>query len=110
VEVGTSTPPWDGASGTDLSWSAVTERARNDFESVVASRHPMVQASLEGLRAEGASLSMLSGSGSAAFGVFPGRSESEEAALALSRKMGWPFRAVRSLRGAPEVRVLSSRG
>lgn len=100
-----SMAPWEGVSGDDLTWSAVVAHATNDFQRLAASRHASVQASLEGLRAHGAFLAMLSGSGSAGFGVFPGRAESEEAALALSRSLGWPFQAVRSLRYAPDVRV-----
>ena len=107
---GGSTTPLDDATGAGLTWSAVTAAATNDFEPVVASMHPRIRRSLDGLRAHGAVLAMLSGSGSAVFAVFPGRAESEEAALALSRTFGWPFRAVRTLRHAPDVRILTPRG
>lgn len=51
-------------------WSAVAAIAHNDFEDVIASRQPSVSAIVAELRTAGACIAMLSGSGSAVFGVF----------------------------------------
>jgi len=57
------------------SWSAVEQLAcdlagGNDFEAVVEQRHPVLRACRERLRAAGARIARLSGSGSTVFGVF----------------------------------------
>lgn len=74
------------------SWDDVITLACNDFEEVVANQHEEIQASLDGLRDEGARLAMLSGSGAASFGLFGSRTEADRAASALERRLGWPFR------------------
>ena len=51
-------------------WEALAAIARNDFERVVARRHPEIAELVDQLRAEGAELAMLSGSGSTVFGIF----------------------------------------
>jgi 4-diphosphocytidyl-2C-methyl-D-erythritol kinase len=51
-------------------WSALERLAHNDFEPVVAARHPEIAGLLGALRTAGASPAMMSGSGSAVFGVF----------------------------------------
>lgn len=54
------------------SWEHVETRAVNDFQPVVAGAHPPIARALEALREVGASVALLSGSGSAVFGLFPG--------------------------------------
>lgn len=62
------------------SWSGVTARAGNDFEAVVLRDRPRARAILELLRSRGAAPALLSGSGSALFGVFPDGNRAEGAA------------------------------
>jgi 4-diphosphocytidyl-2-C-methyl-D-erythritol kinase len=52
------------------SWEGIARVATNDFEAVVSRRHPAVAAYIEALRGAGALPAMMSGSGSAVFGVF----------------------------------------
>jgi len=51
-------------------WESIAAVAVNEFEPVVSRRHPEISRCIESLREGGALLSMLSGSGSAVFGVF----------------------------------------
>ena len=53
------------------SWDAVAAIAENDFEPAVMRRHPELAEQLARLRATGATLARLSGSGSALFAVLP---------------------------------------
>lgn len=53
---------------TDWGWLAAN--AENDFEAAVAPRHPSIVRILDALRDAGASLAMMSGSGSTVFGIF----------------------------------------
>lgn len=67
------------------SWQGIASTAFNDFEPVVASRHPEIESSLNALRDAGAEVAMMSGSGSAVFGVFSTR---PDAAAIASRVRG----------------------
>jgi len=51
-------------------WENIAAIATNDFEAVVGRRHPEIVAYAEALRGAGALPAMMSGSGSAVFGVF----------------------------------------
>jgi 4-diphosphocytidyl-2-C-methyl-D-erythritol kinase len=51
-------------------WEAVAGVASNDFERVVAAKHPEIAELVDELASFDAAISMLSGSGSAVFGVF----------------------------------------
>lgn len=51
-------------------WDSVQTIARNDFEPVVERKQPAVRALLHELQAQGATIAMLSGSGSTVFGIF----------------------------------------
>lgn len=51
-------------------WRAIAGAAVNDFEPVVGERHPEIPAIIDALRAHGASVAMMSGSGSTVFGVY----------------------------------------
>lgn len=53
-------------------WNGIAAVAVNDFEPVVAGRHPVIAAALEGARKAGAGPAMLSGSGSTMFCVMRG--------------------------------------
>jgi 4-diphosphocytidyl-2-C-methyl-D-erythritol kinase len=53
-------------------WELISELSTNDFEPVVEQRHPQLRGYRERLRAAGASIARLSGSGSTVFGVFNG--------------------------------------
>ncbi len=59
----------------------------NDLESVIFRRHPELEGLKRSLRDRGAALSLVTGSGSAVFGLFPGR---EEAVQAMDGLRGWP--------------------
>ncbi|MEO7082735.1 MAG: 4-(cytidine 5'-diphospho)-2-C-methyl-D-erythritol kinase [Gemmatimonadaceae bacterium] len=65
-------------------WTSIAPIARNDFERVVARRHPVIAQLVDELRAVGAGLAMLSGSGSTVFGVF----DDEPDAAAVARSTG----------------------
>jgi 4-diphosphocytidyl-2-C-methyl-D-erythritol kinase len=65
-------------------WGSLAAIARNDFERVVARRHPVIAELVDELRAAGASLAMLSGSGSTVFGIF----DDEPNAAAVARSTG----------------------
>jgi 4-diphosphocytidyl-2-C-methyl-D-erythritol kinase len=56
----------------------------NDLERVVAKRHPIVSKLVRALKKEGAFHASLSGSGSAVFGLFAGRSAAQRAARVLA--------------------------
>ena len=51
-------------------WATLARHAINDFQLVIEMRHPVIATYCSALRAAGAVLSMMSGSGSAVFGVF----------------------------------------
>jgi 4-diphosphocytidyl-2C-methyl-D-erythritol kinase len=53
-------------------WSVIEGLATNDFEAVVAARHPSIGAIVERLRGFGCAPALMSGSGSSVFGVLPG--------------------------------------
>lgn len=82
-------------------WEQVEALARNDFQEVVAAGHSEVRRSLDALRAAGARPALLSGSGAACFGVFPGEAVARAAAEALGVALGWPARAVRTVPRLP---------
>ena len=52
-------------------WPTLARLATNDFEPVVAARHPMIESALARLRELGCAPAMMSGSGSSLFGVLP---------------------------------------
>ena len=51
-------------------WDALAAVATNELQSAVAARYPVVEAYCDRLRRAGARLAMMSGSGSAVFGLF----------------------------------------
>jgi 4-diphosphocytidyl-2-C-methyl-D-erythritol kinase len=52
-------------------WPVIATLASNDFEPIVAARHPSVEVALARLRDHGCAPAMMSGSGSSLFGVLP---------------------------------------
>lgn len=82
-------------------WREVADLAGNDFEAVAAAMHPEVATSLDALRASGAAPALLSGSGSACYGIFSESGVAVEVARALSLRLGWPALAARTLREWP---------
>ncbi len=52
------------------SWDGLAAVAVNDLEPIVSARHPEIASSVIALRARGARMAMMSGSGSTVFGIF----------------------------------------
>lgn len=67
------------------SWERAVAYAENDFSEAVAERHPVIRAIRESLLARGARLAMLTGSGSAVFGIF----DSDDQARASESVREW---------------------
>lgn len=88
-------PGWHG--DVPRTWADVAGLAVNDFEAVVASAHREVVASLDALRMAGAMPALLSGSGSACFGIFADAGGARGAAEILSRSLPWPSLVARTL-------------
>ena len=63
----------------------------NDFEPAVFSRHPEIQSVRRELKRSGASIALMSGSGSSVFGLFPSR-DSQQAAGRILSADAIPFR------------------
>jgi 4-diphosphocytidyl-2-C-methyl-D-erythritol kinase len=57
------------------SWDHLATVAVNDLEPVVSARHPDIASCVIALRARGATIAMMSGSGSTVFGIFDRRSD-----------------------------------
>jgi 4-diphosphocytidyl-2-C-methyl-D-erythritol kinase len=64
-------------------WEDVEKRAYNSFESVLFTRYPELLQIRDELRRHGATISMVSGSGSAVFGIFASHDVAELAYLAM---------------------------
>ena len=92
-------------SGRPRGWADVAAMAHNDFQRVVAAAHPEVARSLEALIEAGAEWALLSGSGSASFGLFSDGLAAERAAEELTNELGWLCRAVRTLSALPAPRL-----
>lgn len=67
-------------------WGHVARLAGNDFETVVFERFPTLAAIRDTMRADDARIALLSGSGSALFGVFDDVHACENAAVAMQRQ------------------------
>ena len=77
-------------------WPAIDALASNDFEPVVAARHPAITAIVQRLRALGCAPALMSGSGSSVFGV-------------LARDRGVELPRFGDAAGEPAPRVLLTR-
>jgi 4-diphosphocytidyl-2-C-methyl-D-erythritol kinase len=62
-------------------WSDVAAISANDFEAPVIARHPQIGEAIDALRAAGATIARMSGSGSTVFGIWP---SSEPPSVAIS--------------------------
>jgi 4-diphosphocytidyl-2-C-methyl-D-erythritol kinase len=88
-------------------WSVITRHATNDFEAIAVAQSPLIDAALQALRTAGASLAMLSGSGSAVFGVFANRAAAEHARAVASHQVPLVrFVTTTTLEQLPEAEVL----
>jgi 4-diphosphocytidyl-2-C-methyl-D-erythritol kinase len=65
-----SAPSRTGLAEPMATWQDAAASAHNDFAAVVARRHPEIAGLAERLRAAGASIALLAGSGSTVFGIF----------------------------------------
>lgn len=87
----------DGARGSaplltpvsEADWPGCLDRCTNDLEGPVIRRHPQVGALVAALRRSGARLAMMSGSGSAVFGLFGERPAALAAAAAVTGTAAW---------------------
>jgi 4-diphosphocytidyl-2-C-methyl-D-erythritol kinase len=72
-DAGDAPPDANGMLDADTlgDWPTLARLATNDFEPVVAARHPMIEGVLTRLRQLGCGPAMMSGSGSTLFGVLP---------------------------------------
>lgn len=62
-----------------VSWAQLAAAAENDFEAPVFGRYPMLRDIKQTLRAQGAELALLSGSGATVFGLFPDETAARQA-------------------------------
>jgi 4-diphosphocytidyl-2-C-methyl-D-erythritol kinase len=83
-----------GSSPVDIAFERLSERMLNDFEGVVFRRYPTLKEIKRRILAHGARCALLSGSGSAVFGVFDSFQEASRASGALAAQ-GLRAQAVR---------------
>lgn len=69
-------------------WETLERLACNDLERPVFRRHPELARLRDAIRASGASVTLLCGSGSSVAGIFPDENERDEAATTLERNAG----------------------
>jgi 4-diphosphocytidyl-2-C-methyl-D-erythritol kinase len=81
-------PPFEVPARSE-DWPARLAACRNDFEPVVAARHPEIGEAVAALRRSGAVLAMMSGSGSAIYGLFAGEADASRALVPLAARPGW---------------------
>jgi 4-diphosphocytidyl-2-C-methyl-D-erythritol kinase len=84
-------------------WSSVASLATNDFEPVVSTHYPAITTTLSGLRAAGASIALMSGSGSTVFGIF----DSRPPAAALDSALPGNVVLTHTLSTVPPVEIIS---
>ena len=68
-----------------ISWPQLVAAAENDFEEPVFSRHAMLRQIKQNLRAQGAEVALLSGSGATVFGLFHDESAARQAQAQFAR-------------------------
>jgi 4-diphosphocytidyl-2-C-methyl-D-erythritol kinase len=81
-------------------WESAAASAANDFEPVVAKRHPEISAYVESLREAGGFLAMMSGSGSTVFAVFDAAPDAS-----TLRTVGAPVTVTRTAATVARVRL-----
>jgi len=74
---------------------------RNDLELVVFERHPVLNECRDALLSSGARVALMSGSGTAMWGLFRRRTDAVAAAIKFASKRGWRVFLVRSLVSSP---------
>jgi 4-diphosphocytidyl-2-C-methyl-D-erythritol kinase len=75
-------------------WTGDVTAATNDFEKVVFEQHPRLKNIRQRLLRAGASLAMMTGSGSSLFGIFPGKGEVDAAARLFPKERVFQVRFV----------------
>ncbi|NIP59652.1 MAG: 4-(cytidine 5'-diphospho)-2-C-methyl-D-erythritol kinase [Gemmatimonadetes bacterium] len=85
------------------SWEGVAGSAENDFERILFELHPELARMRDALSASGAEPALLTGSGSALFGVFRDAGALERARSSLETAEGWSLLASRTLERWPGV-------
>src|SRR6185312_5440176 len=88
--------------GASFDWDRASALATNDFERVVAAHHPEIAELVDELASMNATIAMMSGSGSAVFGIFD---QSVDAA-ALVRSTGLTALSTRTSTKVAPVRVV----
>ena len=81
-------PPFEAPARSE-DWAARLAACRNDFEPVVAARHPEIADAVAALRDAGAGLAMMSGSGSAIYGLFEDEAGASRALAPFAARPGW---------------------
>jgi 4-diphosphocytidyl-2-C-methyl-D-erythritol kinase len=66
------------------SWDAIVPITENDFEPAIARRHPEITRTIAALRASGAAIARMSGSGSTLYGIFASRPDPAALSHAIS--------------------------
>lgn len=85
-------------------WASVARIAENDFEPPVTARIPVLRDALAAMRAAGAEVALLAGSGSSVFGVF--REDAErDAARGAVETLGLATWSAATLESVPAARV-----
>jgi 4-diphosphocytidyl-2-C-methyl-D-erythritol kinase len=85
-------------------WPDLERVARNDFEPVIGAVYQEVPQALAALQAAGASVALMTGSGSTCFGLFADAPTARAAAEEIARGLRWRCRPVRTLEAFPEPR------
>ena len=85
-------------------WATVAALAENDFQPIVAEQIPLIAHAVDSLRDFGASIALMSGSGSSVFGVFEGAAE-RDGAMERLRGLGMSVWAADTLEEEPACRV-----
>lgn len=91
------------------SWATVSALAQNDFQEVALEHLPELGAALHAMLHAGAHIALLSGSGAALFGVFPGDRQVRAAEQAV-RALGMAVWTAETLSVAPAPRVFPASG
>jgi 4-diphosphocytidyl-2-C-methyl-D-erythritol kinase len=79
-------------------WDRGSAQAANDFETVVFEEHPRLAALKRGLLRQGAESAMMTGSGSAVFGLFPTRAQVTRALKSLEKEEAFRISLVSRVR------------
>ncbi|MPZ17130.1 MAG: 4-(cytidine 5'-diphospho)-2-C-methyl-D-erythritol kinase [Luteitalea sp.] len=79
-----------GSSTAGPAWSRLLPQLRNDLEAIVTARHPEIGTAVGALRAAGALLAIMTGSGSAVVGLFRADADMEEACRSLGPTVSRP--------------------